>query len=108
MRIFLFIVSVLFVNSLAAAGAQGGKVLNLQVRASDGLIAFDLEGIHDQRPACATHSYWIIKDENSATGKRQLALLIAAQASGRPVFINGSNSCTRWVDGEDVDSLTIP
>lgn len=95
--------------SPAYAGGQSGKVVNLQVRASDHLIVFDLNGGegHNQRPACANKLYWMIKDENSASGKRQLALLMAAQMSGRTVMVYGANTCTRWPDGEDVDAVII-
>jgi len=48
----------------------------------------------------------MIKDENSNTGKQQLAILLAARASGETITVDGSNTCTRWGDGEDVDLVS--
>lgn len=92
--------------SIAAAGTQTGKVLRVDVRASDGLIYFFLDGTASNRPACATHAYWMIADENSETGKRQLAMLLAARTSGMTVSVYGAGTCTRWRDGEDVNNLS--
>lgn len=91
----------------AHAGTQSGKIKHLMVRASDGLVLFELENTGAEKPACATHSYWIIADEKSVTGKQQLAVLLAARASDQVVSISGSNKCTRWVDGEDVDLIIL-
>lgn len=98
----------LFVSGISLAGTQTGTVQALYVRASDGLVYFVLSGsVKSSSPACATIGYWMVKDENSAAGKRQYALLLAAQLSGRTVTVVGLNTCTRWSDGEDVDWLTI-
>jgi hypothetical protein len=86
------------------ASGQLGRVIKIQVRASDGLILFYLDGTPSTKPACAgTNTYWMIKDEKSETGKRQLAMLMAARAAGLPVAVAGTGTCTRWPDGEDVD-----
>lgn len=106
----LKIISILFLIlathcSVAHAGTQSGKIKHLMVRASDGLILFELENTAAEKPACATHSYWIIADERSATGKQQLAMLLAARAGDQTISVSGGNKCTRWVDGEDVDLI---
>lgn len=49
----------------------------------------------------------MIKDENSATGKRQFALLTAARLTGAVITVSGTGACTRWGNGEDVDGITI-
>ncbi len=84
------------------AGTQSGQVTKIYVRASDGINAVYLSGPAVGRPACATFPYWIIKDENSTAGKKQLALLVAAQATGQTISIEGAGVCTRWPDGEDI------
>lgn len=90
------------------AGTQTGKVTSLKVRASDGLIYFTLTGQHSNAPACtAGTNYWMIKNENSETGKRQFAQLLAARSTGATVEIVGAGTCTRWFDGEDVDQVDI-
>lgn len=94
-------------SASALAGTQSGKVTKVFVRASDGLIYFFVEGTGAGKPACASAGYWIIKDENSAAGKRQLAVLLTARASGEAVTISGMNTCARWHDGEDVEEVVL-
>jgi hypothetical protein len=90
------------------AGSQTGTVNYIIVRASDGLVYFLLKGgALDSQPACATHGYWMIKDENSNAGKQQYSMILAAHASGKTVKVTGMNSCSRWGDGEDVNSIQI-
>lgn len=88
--------------SPAFAGYQTGTVSKLFIRSSDGLIYFFINGPMVQGAACGGGGYWIIKDENSATGKRQLAALMAARASGQVITVHGDGGCTRWPDGSDV------
>jgi hypothetical protein len=49
----------------------------------------------------------MIRDENSAVGKRQLAMLLLAYSTGQVVTVYGMNTCARWVDGEDVDVVEL-
>lgn len=98
----------LSISPVCLAGTQTGIIDVLYVRASDGLVWFTLTGVaKSSSPACAKNQFWMIKDENSATGKRQYAQLLAAQISGRTVAVSGMNTCVRWFDGEDVDVITI-
>lgn len=95
-------------STTAYAGSQVGTIDFIIARASDGLTYFGLKGAaKDASPACATQGYWMIKDENSEAGKKQYAMLLAAQASGRPVIVHGMGTCTRWRDGEDVNSIRL-
>lgn len=93
--------------NLAYAGEQVGKILNITVRSSDGLISFIMENTATGKPACAKYSYWLIADENSVTGKQQLAMLLTARASGQVISVFGSNTCVRWHDGENVVGITF-
>jgi len=103
-----FIIAALFgASGLATAGSQTGTIIGIHVRASDGLIYVLIDGPMSNRPACATINYWMIKNENSTTGKQQLAQLLAARASGKQVTLVGSNTCTRWSDGEDIDDVVF-
>ena len=102
----MIILSLVSIPSLA--GQQTGTVADVVVRASDGLVYFYLkEGNKTASPTCATAGYWMIKDENSNAGKHQFSMVLAAQASGKTVHVSGSNSCTRWHDGEDVDWIQL-
>jgi hypothetical protein len=91
----------------AAAGTITGTVEWVIARASDGLTYAMINGTASGQPACATEQYWIIMDENSEAGKKQYAMLLLAQASGQQIAVGGHNTCTRWPDGEDIDSVQI-
>ena len=94
--------------SPAIAGSQKGNVVNLTVRSSDGLIFLQLSGTASDRPQCALQqTYWMIPNETTDAGKRIYALLLSAQASGRLVQIFGSNTCNRWLDGEDIETASM-
>ena len=96
--IFLFF----FVIGSAFGRTQTGQVTQVIVRSSDGLIYFFLSTTPDGKPACATQPYFMIKDETSAAGKQQLALLMQARATGQAITVIGTGACGRWPDGEDV------
>jgi len=90
------------------AGSQTGQVTQLITRSSDGLIYFFMSGTGSGRPACtAGNSYWMVKDEESSTGMTQFAMLLSARETGKSITVYGAGTCTRWKDGEDVDSLVF-
>jgi hypothetical protein len=95
------------VSSSAFAGSQVGKVSRLIVRSDDGLVYLFLTGTGSGKPACATIAYWMIRDEKSAAGKQQLALLMLAEATGQQVTITGTGRCERWSDGEDISEVHL-
>jgi len=87
----------------AQAGEGAGTVANLIVRDSDGLVYVQLATPPTSRASCAaTTTYWMIQNENSDSGKRLYAVLLAAHVAGRNVIIQGKNTCARWGDGEDI------
>jgi hypothetical protein len=110
---FLMLFAVFLPSLLLAADAsafvswQTGQVTKLFIRSNDGLVYFFLSGDLNGRPACASGGYWMIKDENSPSGKRQVAALLAARLSGQVITVTGLGTCTRWSDGEDLDSILI-
>lgn len=91
----------------ALCGSQIGQVTQVFIREQDGLVYFTMSGQHDNRPACATQQYWIVKNENSEAGKRQLVVLLSARTTGAVVAVSGGNTCVRWHDGEDADTVSI-
>ena len=101
----------LFTLSIVATTATAGTVIGIasdvQVRATDGLTYDTTNGAASGQPACATHDYWMIMNENSAAGNKQFAMLLAARASGQSVTITGVNTCTRWPDGEDISAMDL-
>ncbi len=105
LRLFAAIVLFCSISLSAFAGEQSGKITRLWVRSSDGLHYFILEGTGTNKPACARNSYWMIRDENSQSGRDQFAMLLSAFASGQRINVSGRNTCLRWGDGEDVESI---
>ena len=98
----------LLVSESAHAGSQLGKVTALRVRDYDGLIWVNIEGgPYYDKPTCAKFNDWMIKNENSEVGKRHHAMLLSALAAGTRVQIYGSNTCTRWGDGENIETLEL-
>lgn len=89
------------------AGVQTGVITQIMVRASDDLHYFYMSNEATGRPACGTGTYWMIRDENSATGKHKFAMLLAAYAAGSQVTITGTDTCTRWANGEDVNMVRV-
>ena len=108
----VLITALLLASLLAAtptlASSQTGKITRLAVRDADGLIYVELTGARSQKPACAANfSYWMIKNENSETGKRQHATLLAAMLARQTIAITGHATCTRWGDGEDIHIVEV-
>jgi hypothetical protein len=91
----------------ADASSQFGFINRIHVRATDGLVYFYVDGQRSTPPPCATQPYWVIANEGSTAGKQQLAMLMMAQASGKPVTIFGSGDCARWSDGESVSEIAV-
>lgn len=89
-----------------AGGVVTGNIIQIYVRQNDGLVFFALDGVISGRASCAvSNNLWILPMENSDTSKRQYAALLAARAANMPVGVQGSGSCTRWSNSEDVDTL---
>lgn len=47
----------------------------------------------------------MIADENSAAGKTQISMIMAAYMASKPITIIGTGNCTRWRDGEDISGI---
>ena len=100
-------ITFLLFSYTAAAGNVTGTIASVLVRASDGLTYVLMNGAASGQPACATNPYWIIMNETSDAGHKQYAMLLTAQASGAQITIFGNGTCTRWGDGEDINSIQI-
>lgn len=106
-RPFLLMLILSLLVTSVSASEQTGKIAYLTTRDSDGLIYFVVNGARSVKPACATQNYWVIKSENTESGKRQFAALLAARLSGASVKIWGASTCVRWGDGEDVMAVEL-
>ncbi|WP_244946600.1 hypothetical protein [Gallaecimonas pentaromativorans] len=107
-RFFMVFISSFILFSVSVlAGTQTGTVSQIIVRQSDGLHYFYISGPSSEKPGCASKSYWMIKDESSAAGKDQYALLMMAYSMRAKVRVDGLSTCTRWLDGEDVNTILL-
>ena len=105
---FVLLMSQLVFAGNVLASTYTGKVSAINVRDEDGLIWVYIVGERTgTKPACATNWYMVIKNENSPAGKRQLAMLLLAKATNKPVAIQGAGTCNRWGDGEDISTISI-
>ncbi|MBT9494369.1 MAG: hypothetical protein IV107_18940 [Paucibacter sp.] len=102
-----FLAFLLSCTQVVQAGNQTGRIYSLNFRSSDGLVYFVMDGASIEKPSCAKASYWIVKDENSPTGKRIIAMLLAAKLANAAIVVKGSNLCDRWADGESVEEIVI-
>lgn len=92
----------------AFAAERYGRVKEINVRASDGMTWIVIEGhVSGTAPQCATHDYMMIRDENSAGGKSQIAILLSAFMAKINVQIQGNMTCNRWGDGEDIENISL-
>lgn len=106
--VLVVLVGLLSTSLQLFASSQVGKVTRILVRASDGLTYFYLDSPRPEgKPECARNNYWMIKDENSEVGKKQYSMLLAARSTGQNITIYGFDTCSRWGDGEDVDSIVF-
>jgi photosystem II stability/assembly factor-like uncharacterized protein len=107
LSLLLVSAAMLITPAIALASNQSGIVTKVIVR-TDGLHWFYLEGTRSERPACsAQHEYWMIKDENSVYGKSQFSMLLTAYIAKSPVTISGNGTCSRWGDGEDINTIIL-
>ncbi len=105
-KLIIILATAIF-SSLLQASEQTGKISNIVVR-SDGLHYIIVDGPRiNNRPNCASKSYWMIKDEESAYGKSQFSMILAAKMSDKTITIYGDNDCHRWGDGEDIKTIEI-
>jgi hypothetical protein len=104
----VFILFQLIFVGNALASTYKGKVSSIHVRDEDGLVWVYILGERTgNRPNCAVYDYMMIRNENSPAGKRQLAMLMMAKATNKPVMIDGAGTCSRWGDGEDISTISM-
>lgn len=107
--IYICLISLLSTFTTAQASTYEGVVQLINIRETDGLVWVNIDGTRSSdTPDCGKyHGYMVIKNEKGDTGKRQVAALMLAQATGQKVKIDGTNTCTRWPDGEDIEIVQI-
>lgn len=97
-------------QAVATFSYQTGRIQNIFSRSyadGQGLVYVVLDGQRVSAPPCATGPYWMIADEKSEAGKREIAILMAARLNDTQVTIVGRQTCTKWVDGEDIHEIIL-
>jgi len=90
-----------------AQSSQDGTVLQIRVRATDGLVYVYINGPRTTAPGCATDTFFSVANETSVSGRQQLAMLTMAQAAGKRVTIYGTGACARWPSAEDIAEVVV-
>jgi hypothetical protein len=91
-----------------AQSSQDGTVLQVRVRATDGLVYVYINGPRTGGvPGCATDTFFSVSNESSVAGRQQLAVLTMAQAAGKRVTIYGTGACARWPSAEDIAEVVV-
>ena len=90
-----------------AQSSQDGTLLQIRVRATDGLVYIYVNGPRTTPPGCATDTFFAVANETSVAGRQQLAMLTMAQAAGKRVTIYGTGACARWPSAEDIAEVVV-
>lgn len=111
-KFFIAIATVLSTLSAHGMGVDGATITSIMVRATDGLIQISWTGgtTNGTRPSCVgsyASNLYALKDETSATGKLQLAMLLTAKVLNKPVNIWGIGDCGRWPDIESLNQVQM-
>jgi hypothetical protein len=73
---------------------------------TNGYTFFYLSGTKTGNPACSTYDRWVI-DNDWPVAKIQIATLLAAVVSGRPVAVSGTGNCAVWGDSETANDVRL-
>ena len=104
----IFVFTLLAVaSSVASAGASSGTISSYLVSRYGKL--FFVAGPTDNSPSCSGAGHWAVDlvGPDAAAGKAILAAVIAAQMSGKRVFVQGKCVCDVWGDRETVDYISV-
>ncbi|MFT5161444.1 MAG: hypothetical protein ACI9FJ_000008 [Alteromonadaceae bacterium] len=112
-KILLTILSLL--TPLTALAGTGNGLVQIETigfaAAADKSLMFFYTENHISPPGCASYSglpsgskRWAL-NMSTELGQQQYSFLLAAQMRGKKVYITGTNSCTMWVDAEDVSLM---
>lgn len=93
MRRALVLIIAMFTSQVTFASSQSGNIISLRVssKAIGNPTHFQLDGIWDDKPACAD-SWWAI-DSDTVAGKSLLSILLTAHSTGKAVTVWGTNIC---------------
>ena len=109
--ITIFLISnacnLVFAGPASASTAAAGPVTTVVVSRSLGRVFFSQNNSRSSMPGCATNSAWVF-DYTTVQGSAQLSQILTAYATGKPLFISGTNNCPDTTGYESVDFATLP
>jgi hypothetical protein len=97
----------LLICGYAFAGIQAGTIEKLFVSGRDYAPPYQnpthvsMDGIYNEKPACATSGYWAINTETEQ-GKAILTLVLTSYATGKSLTFYGTGTCSLRPDMETV------
>lgn len=110
-RIALAFALVVAPNMTFGAPGESGqvKVVQMSLASNLGNYVFIRAGSSPiTRAGCSSHATWhFVLALDTAWGKSTYALLLAAQASGKDVWLSGAETCPTGWDVESLRSLTV-
>lgn len=93
------------ISSAATAGTAASGTITSTVSFPTGPFIFYQNGARTSPPACATiPTRWAI-DVSTATGQAAEANILTAFATGQPIFVYGTGTCS--VDGSSETALYV-
>jgi hypothetical protein len=101
-RVFLTLLLAVFAP-LSTAGSAAAGTLSLLHFMSNGVVIVYTNGARSGVPSCSPFPTRFALNASTAAGKTQLAGLLTAYASGSPVVIMGTGTCSVWSDTESID-----
>ena len=102
MKILIVMFFAFFSNVvLAGSGSGNVRIEHVGTFNDKSIVFFYTDQVAD-KPECNTYSgRWTI-NLNTEVGKAQYSLILAAQAAGAAIRVNGRNTCNLWNNSEDV------
>lgn len=99
-------VSLLTIGATVDAGTGSGKVVDVTVRAQDGLMVVRVER-HESPPGCAVWYHTFGKKLDGQLSSALLAQLLTAQASGKTVRVAGTGACLPGTGTEEIVEINL-
>ena len=102
MKVIIGLCLVFFSNfAFSGSGSGGVRIEHVGTFNGNNIVFFCTDQVAD-KPECNTfHDRWTI-NLDTEVGKAQYSLILAAQAAGSVIRVNGLNTCNLWSNSEDV------
>jgi hypothetical protein len=89
-----------------ASDAAAGLISNVMPM-RNGVVIFQHSGSRTATPSCHGVGHGWTLNASTVAGQAQLAVLLSAQAQGKPIVIVGWGICNDWADTEAVNYFRV-